>query len=641
MLDEIDLSKIEDSETQRLVLKLLDRLESSLHRIDLLQAENQALQDEINRLKGEQGKPAIKPPAPKKDYSSRQHYRRSPKKGKEKGSKNARLRVAITRTEKLVVEQQSLPKDAVFKGYEQVIVQEVIFRPEVICFQKEKFYSPSEQMTYLAKLPEGFEGQFGPGLIALVLQLYYQAGLSEPKLHQLLTTFGFLVSPAQISKWLIERYQPIFGAEKQEVTKAGLASTTYHHFDHTGTRGRGQNLACHILCNPYYTTFTTLEKKDRLSVLRVLLGEAELGFIYNTLTAELLEKMGLAAKWRKALANLAPAPDQFPTEKILVEWLKVRLPKLSQVNCKLVVDAFAIAAYQTQTGWPIVDTLVCDDAPQFNYLTRQLALCWIHEGRHYNKLEPHSTDHRNILTGWLKSFWGFYDQLLLYSQKPDPATKAFLVRRFEEVFTPNGDYHELDEQIRKSRAKREQLLAVLEQPGLPLHNNPAELGARQRVRKLDVSLAVFTEKGLAAWDSLQTVVATCLKLGVNVYHYLFDRISGKRQMKSLATLIGERSRAGPSVSYYPSEKSRAKSKLARAKHKLERKRKANPADGKAAPIVAPELPHSEPVAPQPPPRPKPVKPKVAPTKVARPLPLAGPVVLLPRQATALRSSGLF
>ena len=33
-------------------------------------------------------------------------------------------------------------------------------------------------------------------------------------------------------------------------------------------------------------------------------------------------------------------------------------------------------------------TLVCDDAPQFKLLTEELALCWVHEGRHYKKLNP-------------------------------------------------------------------------------------------------------------------------------------------------------------------------------------------------------------------------------------------------------------
>jgi hypothetical protein len=37
----------------------------------------------------------------------------------------------------------------------------------------------------------------------------------------------------------------------------------------------------------------------------------------------------------------------------------------------------AIVAYHTQTAYPVVELLVCDDAPQCNWLTAELALCWV------------------------------------------------------------------------------------------------------------------------------------------------------------------------------------------------------------------------------------------------------------------------
>jgi hypothetical protein len=42
---------------------------------------------------------------------------------------------------------------------------------------------------------------------------------------------------------------------------------------------------------------------------------------------------------------------------------------------------------------------------------------------------------------------------------------------------------------------------VLSHPEILLHNNPAELGARQRVRKRDVSLQARTTEGIRAWDT--------------------------------------------------------------------------------------------------------------------------------------------
>ena len=41
----------------------------------------------------------------------------------------------------------------------------------------------------------------------------------------------------------------------------------------------------------------------------------------------------------------------------------------------------------------------------------------------------------------------------------------------------------LDQRIAKTKANKGELLMVLRHPEIPLHNNPAELGSRERVRK--------------------------------------------------------------------------------------------------------------------------------------------------------------
>lgn len=84
---------------------------------------------------------------------------------------------------------------------------------------------------------------------------------------------------------------------------------------------------------------------------------------------------------------------------------------------------------------------------------------------------------------------------------------------------------------------------VLTHPEVPLHNNPAELGARQRVRKRDVSFGPRGEAGIRAWDTFQTLVATAGKLGGSVYHYLRDRMTETNQMPALADLITARAPA--------------------------------------------------------------------------------------------------
>jgi len=117
-------------------------------------------------------------------------------------------------------------------------------------------------------LPQGYLGQFEPGAKAWVLNLYFAGGMSEPKLLEFLHTVGLKVSAGQLSDWLIHDQQA-FHAEKAEVMRAGIASSPWQHLDSTATTLFGQAQHCPILCNPLYTT---LPSKDRLSLIKVLLG---------------------------------------------------------------------------------------------------------------------------------------------------------------------------------------------------------------------------------------------------------------------------------------------------------------------------------------------------------------------------------
>jgi len=205
-----------------------------------------------------------------------------------------------------------------------------------------------------------------------------------------------------------------------------------------------------------------------------------------------------------------------------------------------VKEALAIAAYRTQTAYPVVDLLLCDDAPQFNALTAWLALCWIHEFRHYKKLLPRFAHHCLLLQDFGKAFWKLYQGLLDYREHPIPTQAAALEVEVDQLFTHKSGYDQLDECKARTLAKKDVLLMVLSHPEILLHNNPAELGARQRVRKRVVSLQARTREGIEAWDTFQTLVATASKLGVNLFHYLQDRILGAYALPSLATLIHQR-----------------------------------------------------------------------------------------------------
>lgn len=543
-LSQLDLDSIQDLAGARRAITLLFNLIEELQTtVGALQAENQRLRDKNNRLKGEQGKPDIKANKPPKPPSTGDHSSEAERHKPQAWHKGAkRDRIVIDREMTLTLERTSLPAGAQFKGYEDVVVQDVRLATDNILFHKEKYYTASTGQTYLAPLPPGYAGQFGPGLKAWVLVEYYACNVAEPKLLELLRSVGVVISAGQLSNLLIKE-QAAFHAEKTAVYTAGLRSSPWQHCDQTGTRVDGVNQQCHIVCNPLYTAFFTTASKDRLSVLHVLRNLASRTFCFNTETVELLRALGVA---QRVIAQVQALPqDQILSEEATLALLNQLLPPLGPLQRQRVLEAAAVAAYHAQLEFPVIQVLLCDDAPQFNWLTAQLALCWVHEGRHYKKLTPCVPRHQQLLADFLPQFWDFYDELLAYRTAPTPTAKERIRTELERLFTTVTGYQQLDDRIAKTYLKKASLLLVLEHPELPLHNNPAELGACQRVRKRDISFGPQTSDGAKAWDTFQTLTATAQKLGVSIYDYILDRVSLTHALPSLADLITERAQQEP------------------------------------------------------------------------------------------------
>lgn len=537
MLPGFDPHQIKDLDGARqaigLLLNLVEELKSEN---DTLRAENQALRDEIKRLQGEQGQPTVKPSKkqPKQDHSSEKERRR-PKKWR-KGSKVDQLK--IDREETLSLDQNHLPADAEFKGYEAVVVQDIQVKTDNVRFWKEKYYSASARQTYLASLPAGYQGQFGPGLRALAITLYYGAEMTEPKIIEFLSHFQLSISAGQLSN-LLTKGQERWHTEKDEIYQAGLESSSWQHIDDTSTRVDGQNHHCHVLGNPLYTAYFTRPRKDRLTIIEILQNVAEASLLFTEQTAAWLDTFAVP-QWAQRV--IAGWPQQVVlTYAQLKALINTDLNRLNDQQQARIFEAAALSAYYSQTSQPIVPLLLSDDAPQFSQVTAEQALCWVHEGRHYKKLTPFLDYHRQLLDDFKTKFWRFYDQLQRYRASPTSEQAAVVSREFETLFSTVTGYEALDSRIAKTKAKKDKLLMVLRHPEIPLHNNPAELAARRRVRKRDVSFGPRTADGVAAWDTFMTLAATTKKLGISFFAYVYDRTAGVNALPSLADIIKQRS----------------------------------------------------------------------------------------------------
>ena len=540
-LEELDLKAITDEGSRRAILLVLNLVEELKLENRHLREENQRLREGIQRLKGEQGPPRLPPNPSLSGTTTASHSSEKERHQPKERHKRSKLeQIEVTREEVLAVDPTQLPPDAEFKGYETTVVQDVKIEIDNVRFLKEKYYSPAEGKTYLAPLPAGYQGTYGPGVKALALVFYYASNMSQPKIVDWFAHVGIQLSAGALSQWLSQAPEP-FQREKAAVYEAGLRSSPWQHLDETGTRVNGQNQQCHIVCNPLYTAYFTTEKKDRLSIVDVLRGLRPRTFRFNAEAYQWLQPAGLSPSLLGGLRSLPP--DQDLSEAQVTEWLERHLPRLGQPQRHQILQAGAIAAYHAEVGFPVVRLLLCDDASQFKGVTEELALCWIHEGRHYKQLEPLVPHHQQLLDGFLQRYWGFYGKLLHYRSQPTLVEAACLAEEFDQLFSTVTGYQVLDHRVALTQAKKEALLKVLTHPEIPLHNNPAELGARLRVRKRDVSFGPRTAKGKQAWDTFHTLVSTTKKLGVSFYQYVQDRVTGAHQVPSLAELIKEKAQA--------------------------------------------------------------------------------------------------
>jgi len=542
---DFQLDNLDKEALSKTLSVLINCVETLNEQNEKLKADNQKLRDENNRLKGEQGKPKF--PGKKgrgkgKNVSSEKD--RKQREGKEKKNpKRKKENIPIDRAEICKIDPSILPADAEFKGYDPVLVQEILITTDNVEYRKEIFYSPSENRTYVGELPVGIVGEFGPGVRSLVCTLKYVANMSQPKIREFLEKCGIHISQSTISR-ILTNDETGFNQEKIDIFRAALENTLYHQIDDTTVRVNGKNHYSQIFCNPYYTAFFTVPRKDRLTILDLLLCGRERTYRFDQKAFCLMADFRISKKVTDQLQDLTEDKEISETGMQLL--LEKIFKKGKGKNTKArIMEAAAIAAYHRQTDVPIVDVLLADDAPQFKKLVEELALCWIHEGRHYNRLDPILLCNVDALKDFKTRFWDFYGELLKYKLNPSPETAEKLSIEFDELFSAKPIYAALSDRIEKTKNKKDELLLVLKYPWLPLHNNDAELGARVEKRRQDVSLHTISKAGTTAKDAFLTIVQTAKKLGVNAFEYINDRVSKNFSMPALSDLIIERGKLQP------------------------------------------------------------------------------------------------
>jgi len=181
--------------------------------------------------------------------------------------------------------------------------------------------------------------------------------------------------------------------------------------------------------------------------------------------------------------------------------------------------------------------LMTDDARQYYGLSKISCLCWIHEIRHYKKLNPYLGYHKRILDSFLAELFGLYRVMLLFKDSPDDLRKNEILSRFKSLVNKSYGYSELDERLAVTWQNRDRLFQFLDLPFIPLHNNESEIAAREPVLKRKISYGTRSELGKLAWENMLSIKDTCRKLNVSFYRYMQDIYSSSFVMPRLAALL--------------------------------------------------------------------------------------------------------
>jgi len=498
---------LSNADLKSLVLKLLEEV-SELRRTVASQ------RDEIARLKGGPRRPNIKPSGMDKATEPKPPSRAGVG-PRPKGGKTSRLSIHEERTVKVTAPSES----SCFKGYANFVVQDLVIRPHVVNFRRERWQGPDgEVMT--APLPAGISGHFGPELRRFVLAQYHQGQVTMPRLLALLRSFGVLISKRQLVRLLIAG-QDDFLDEARDVLRAGLSSAAWITVDDTGARHQAANGFCTQIGNAYFAWFGTTSSKNRGNFLELLRA----GHGDYVINAEALAYMRQRALAGPVIARLAEHPDRFFADQ--AAWT-THLDRLGISALKVNPDPVTVATEGALWGSIKVHgflpntVIVSDDAGQFN--VGQHGLCWVHAERLVHKLDTFTDEHRIAQRRIRSLIWRFYRDLKAYRRHPTKQRKTALSARFDRIFTRKTGFVTLDRLLARLHANKGELLMVLDRPEIPLHTNGSENDIRCQVTKRKVSGGTRSDTGRDCRDAFLGLAKTCAKLKIAFWDYLGSRI---------------------------------------------------------------------------------------------------------------------
>jgi hypothetical protein len=306
-----------------------------------LKIEHQAVKDELARLKKLPPRPPQKPSGMDKATDRPESEAKGSKGGRSTERRGSNLdKLTVTRT---VVVEVEAPMGSRRKGYEDIVVQDVVLNPSVTRYRRERWETPDGE-TLVAPLDPGIIGGYGPNLHRLVLMLYFQGHMTCEKILALLNGMGVAISKRQVVRLLTARLET-FKAEDAAVLNAGLKSAPYVTVDDTGASHRGKAGVTTQIGSYNFTVFRSGESKSRQAFLERLCGGTAY-YVVNEAALAYMREHGLARPLIDKLAGHASRAFHCETD-----WMR-HLRALGLADLKVAPNPVRVAEPRRRFGAP-------------------------------------------------------------------------------------------------------------------------------------------------------------------------------------------------------------------------------------------------------------------------------------------------
>jgi hypothetical protein len=305
-------------------------------------------------------------------------------------------------------------------------------------------------------------------------------------------------------------------------------------------------MVCHIMGNEVFTSMTTTEHKDRVTVIGVLAGEP----VGHCVGDHALAHPDLGVSAREVLrrvTNGEPVCEGADGELIelsnelringldaakMDRFLARAMPAAGTDTLRQMREATAGQWLRTiLVSLPLV--MLADGGTNYHGILAFLQLCWIHMLRPFSLLAESAESERVLREGWV-----LYRRVCDWRETRDPLEAAAIGAEFDRVFDPQRCTDAtVRRQVSLTQTHKEELLTVLRHPFTPPENNGQERGAKARVRKRDISFGPRSPRGLRAWDTMQSIVGTLRKLYISPAAFIADRAKRERRFDRLDVLV--------------------------------------------------------------------------------------------------------